>query len=242
MCPATERAPAVLGFTWTRPEGGYVLRQAADAREAAFYFKRNIAEHVWHAMVLERNPCTLAQTQTILTGVTVGGLTIPQQRQVENMGKACELLFSLVKEGRFALSKQMACDLHALVAKEEALTWGTFRTKPVTIAGTNHKPPPADALDALFDGGCTYLESDLPEPTERALALFLFMARSQFFFDGNKRTGRLLMNGLLMSHGFHALTIGPEHVQAFNEKMLAFYDTGNGTEMMDFLASLGRTT
>jgi Fic family protein len=154
------------------------------------------------------------------------------------MGKACELLFALVREGRFALTKQTACDLHARVAKEEALTWGAFRTKPVTIAGTRHTPPPAESLDALFESGRAHLE-DLPDPTERALAVFLFTAYSQFFFDGNKCTGRLLMNGLLLSEGFFALTVPPEHLLAFNEKMIAFCDSADATEMMAFLAGLG---
>ncbi|WP_216360876.1 hypothetical protein [Acidithiobacillus marinus] len=71
---------------------------------------------------------------------------------------------------------------------------------------------------------------------ERATAFFLFGALQQFFFDGNKRSSRFMMNGVLMSHGIDAISVPAAKAQEFNEKMLRFYLSKNATEMMDFLA------
>ena len=55
-----------------------------------------------------------------------------------------------MREGEFALSKENACALNALVARNEALAWGRFRDLEVTIAGTEYRPPAAEALNARF--------------------------------------------------------------------------------------------
>ncbi|NJM29730.1 MAG: hypothetical protein HC855_06190 [Rhizobiales bacterium] len=62
------------------------------------------------------------------------------------------------------------------------------------------------------------------------------MTREQFFFDGNKRTARAMMNGELMRHGFDGLSIPANKQLAYNEAMARFYPGGEASEMMEFLA------
>ena len=57
----------------------------------------------------------------------------------------------------------------------------------------------------------------------------------QFFFDGNKRTSRFMMNGILMSNGIDAISVPAAKAHEFNEKMVRFYLTRDATEMMAFL-------
>jgi Fic family protein len=59
----------------------------------------------------------------------------------------------------------------------------------------------------------------------------------QFFWDGNKRSSRLMMNGILLSAGQDAISIPACERARFNEQMVTFYDSGEGTEMMRFLAA-----
>ena len=68
------------------------------------------------------------------------------------------------------------------------------------------------------------------------MAFFLFGALQQFFFDGNTRTSRFMMNGVLMSHGIDAISVLAAKAQEFNEKMVRFYRTKDASEMMTFLA------
>ena len=58
---------------------------------------------------------------------------------------------------------------------------------------------------------------------------------NSFFFDGNKRTSRFMMNGILMSAGIDAISVPATRAQDFNEKMVRFYQTRDATEMMAFL-------
>lgn len=63
----------------------------------------------------------------------------------------------------------------------------------------------------------------------------MFGALQQFFFDGNKRTSRFMMNGVLMSHGIDAISIPAAKAQEFNDKMIRFYLNRDASEMMQFL-------
>jgi Fic family protein len=49
------------------------------------------------------------------------------------------------------------------------------------------------------------------------------MARTQFFYDVNKRMGRFIMNGYLLSHGYPAINLPAKSQQIFNQLMLDFY-------------------
>jgi hypothetical protein len=48
---------------------------------------------------------------------------------------------------------------------------------------------------------------------EHAMAFYLFGALQQFFFGGNRRTSRFMMNGALMSKGIDAVSIPAARAQ-----------------------------
>lgn len=146
------------------------------------------------------------------------------------------------------MTKTIFVELNGIIARNESLEWGVFRgegeethyTPEVGLGRYGRHTPHATEkgapyLNRLFEEGVAVLERR--PPFERALAFFLFGALHQFFFDGNKRTSRLMMNGILMSNGMDAISIPAARVEEFNEKMVDFYRTKDGTEMMAFLAS-----
>jgi len=93
----------------------------------------------------------------------------------------------------------------------------------------------APELNRVFQAGVEALQTQVPGPVEQALGFFLFGALQQFFFDGNKRSARFMMNGLLMSAGIDAISIPAARAQEFNEKMVQFYLTREASGMMAFL-------
>ncbi len=57
------------------------------------------------------------------------------------------------------------------------------------------------------------------------------MSRNQFFFDVYKRTGRLMMNGSLLSADYPALNLSAKRELEFNELMMRFYVSGDEAEI-----------
>ncbi|WP_236127691.1 Fic family protein [Cedecea colo] len=213
---------------------------------AVAIYKQQFTAFVWDASALEGNPYTYVEVKTLLDGVTIGGRKVSDTEQVLNLADSNKKLLELVTSGRFDLNKETFTLLHTIIARNEALEWGVLRgegeqtqyTPNVHLGEAGlYKPlptlPGAVELNRVFAEGVAHIKT-LP-PVEGALATFLFGALQQFFFDGNKRTSRHMMNGWLMSHGFRAISIPAARAQEFNEKMVQFYISKEGTEMMQFL-------
>jgi len=198
--------------------------------------KRQLAELVCDAVNLEGIPFTLPEIQTLLDGITVGGHKVTDQEIALNQATAWRTLFRWVEQGDFSISAQRACELHAIAGKNEALAWGQFRTGSVTIAGTDYMPPSSADLPLLFESFVNEIEH-IADIYDRAIHIFLTMARSQFFYDVNKRMGRFMMNGLLLSEGYPVINLPAKRQLEFNTLMLEFYQTGQQKPMNSFLRS-----
>ena len=238
-----------LGFKWDRsavPAG-----QSSSVERAAFRYKQSLTEFVFDASFLEGNPFTYPEVQTLMDGVTVGGRKLSDQQQVQNLAEAAKELFYLVKDNEFRMEKGVSDRLHRLVAIGEALESGHFRGEGKEISLTpsvslgakgRHTPHPtlegAPELNRVYADGVAALLFEVSEARERGMAYFLFGALQQFYFDGNKRTSRFMMNGILMSNGMDAISVPAARSQDFNEKMVRFYTDRDATEMMDFLIEI----
>ena len=238
---------SALGFHWNRSTVPGVVPTHSIER-VAFRFHRMLPEFVWDASVLEGNPFTFPEVKTLLDGVTIGGRKLSDQEQVLNLAESAKHLLALVKAGKFSMDKVTFTDLHGLVARNEALEWGHFRGEgketgytPDVGLGEHGRYTPlatlagAPELNRVFASGLQVLEGDVQQPFEKAAAFFLFGALQQFFFDGNRRTSRFMMNGILMSAGIDAISVPAAKAQEFNENMVRFYLAKDATEMMAFL-------
>ena len=223
------------GMFWSeRPD--FPIPDMKTGKNAVFAFKKNMASITWNCLSsFEHNPATLPQTETILKGQSVGGITIGQLMQVKNYGDGGKRLAELILNGTFAPNRETACLLHSCAGKEEALEWGAFRRSEVAIGGSPYSPPHFSRLSSLAEQGFSFIAENC-RPAEAAFAAFLFMARSQFFYDANKRAASLMMNGILMSNGLHPIAVLNRDAEDFHRRLSLFYETGDATDMMNFFA------
>lgn len=250
MASSDEKLFEAIGFDWDRSAVPADIPIHPIDR-VCFRFKSMLAEYVWDASMLEGNPFTYPQVQTLLEGITVGGQKLSDQEQVLNLAESSRLLLDMVKGGTFSLNKTTFCKLQGIIGRNEALEWGHFRGEgdvkdytPEVALGEHgrYKPLPtvegAPELKKTFKRAVKLLGTHLPNPFERGLVFFLHGALQQYFFDGNKRTSRAMMNGVLMSNGIDAISIPAAKRQEFNEEMVKFYLTREGTRMLLFLSGL----
>lgn len=211
-------------------------KMKSNKAKAMMLAKRQLAEFVYDAVNLEGINFTLPEIQTLLDGITVGGHKVTDHQIALNQAAAWRALFTLIEKNQFGVTPEKVLFLHRIAAKEEALEWGKFRSGGVTIAGTDYTPPPAELLPQLFEVMVDDA-SKLLDIYDRAIHFFLTMSRNQFFYDVNKRMGRFVMNGLLLSHGFPAINLPAKRQLEFNQLMLPFYETGDQKPMNNFLRS-----
>ncbi len=190
---------------------------------------------MYDTVALVGNPFTFPEMKTLLDGITVGGRRVEDAEQVLNQALSWRERIARVEDGTFRVDRASFEELHAHVAREEALEWGVLCTGSVRIAGTPHQPPDADTLPVRVEAAIKTITA-VQDVHHKAIAAFLWTARNQPFRDGNKRTGRLIMNGILLEHGQDILTVAAANRLAFNEKLIRFHDTADGAQMLEFMA------
>lgn len=72
---------------------------------------------------------------------------------------------------------------------------------------------------------------------DKAITALLRMSRAQFFWDVNKRMGRFMMNGILLSYGVPIINVPATRQKEFNQLMLEFYSSVETAPMNHFLRS-----
>lgn len=190
-------------------------------------------ELIFNMAKLEGNPLTFAETQTVIHGISVGGKKMSDLRQVENIRDAWDEIIRQVESQNFVADKQNFIYINSIVAEGENPQLGAFRSKPVSISGTKYMPPLPMLLDEAFREMIHQHQNT--EKPNNALILFLQTARNQYFADGNKRTGQLMMNGSLMLQGYSPITIEPEQELIFRERLIDFYETNQAEPLTQFL-------
>lgn len=198
--------------------------------QSLFLARKRWDENVYCGMRMENRAVTFPQTQTILNGVNVPSVRLDDIQAILNMRDAWKYLLSSVDE---PLTLNYICKLNEFIARNEALEWGKLRRGNVGISGTEYKPPvPVFAnvereLDDIISANTT--------ATEKALNVFVWGARGQFFWDGNKRTSMTAANKILVSAGAGIMTITDRHMERFNELLIAYYDSGDAEALKQFL-------
>ena len=211
-------------------------------------FRAHLPELIWNTAALEGNNFTLPEVKTLLEGVTVGGKKLEDEQQIIALSEAYNRLDEMVGTGRFALSKDVSDQLHQLLARHEAIEAGSFRgegraqgggtvqlASGGVVVGTEHGEGGV-LLREHYANLVDYLSS-LSDPRLRALIYFASATRRQFYFDGNKRTARLMMAGELMSSGYDIVSVPYSRRLEFNNALDVLFDRDEATELLRFLGT-----
>lgn len=207
-----------------------------------FSATRMHSELVYNMTKLEGNPYTYPEVKTLLDGITVGGRKLSDQEQVLRVSRAWEELRRQVADNSFTVSKANFIHFNKIVAEGEALEVGHFRNGQVYIAGVEYIRPKAQELDEIFAKMLLEFQQSNDDLYTRAFKLFLHCARYQFFYDGNKRTAQLIMNGFLMSNERPPVSIPAKSKRSYDSRMTKFYETGNMKPMLEFLMKLAENS
>ncbi|MFT5872983.1 MAG: Fic family protein [Clostridium sp.] len=190
---------------------------------------------VFNMANLEGNPFTYPEVQTLLEGITIGGHKVSDEQQIYNIRNGWNYLFDTVIQNNVDLDINIFNKFNNIVAKDEALFSGAFRTGQVRIAGTDFIPPKAEELECIFKNELPKLIERCESKTDLAFEIFLWGALNQFFYDGNKRTSRLVSNMVLISKGQGIFNIKSKDRLQFNTLMVEFYNTREADNIFEFL-------
>lgn len=150
---------------------------------------------------LEGNGLTLAETAMVLErDLTIPGKPLHDHLEVMDADAA----FARVRElaaGRIPISEEIVFDVHRLTAAHlDGAEPGEYRWDMRYITSSSIYPPPPNRVPELMRA---LLASPLAQPGVATGALFhLVLEDIHPFGDGNGRTGRALLNLMLMEAGY----------------------------------------
>ena len=235
-----------FGVSWQSFDVDAIKPSGVERARARF--RAHLPDLIWNTAALEGNNFTLPEVRTLLEGSTVGGKKLEDEQQILALSEAYSRLDEMVGAGQFSLDRQVSDELHFLIAQHEAIEAGHFRREGSatgggnvilsnggTVPGVEHGPGGEwlraryrDMLDGL---------AEFHDPRMRALVYFCSATRRQLYFDGNKRTARLMMTGELMSQGFDIVSVPVARRLEFNTALDELFMTDDATPLLRFLAT-----
>lgn len=180
-------------------------------------------EWTYNSNAIEGNTLTLLETKMVVEeGLTIGGKQLREHFEAINHAEAIDFVEELVSKQE-PLTEQIIKQIHYIVLKNcDNLNAGKYRSHNVGISGSEHQPPnylkvPEEMVKLLqwYDKNKHQLH-----PIELSSLFHFHLVYIHPFSDGNGRTARLLMNLILMQHGYP-----PAIIKAKPEQRLRYYQT-----------------
>ncbi len=198
-----------------------------------FGAKRNVVNYIWKSANLEGIKVTYSETQAIYDSGIVNGLTVDKIIAINNLKYAWQFI---LESDDINYDFNTLCHLHKITCDKLVLeqNLGKLRTTPVNMGGTSWKPQfpfESQIKEELND----LLNQSEKSKTEIAIEIMLWIMRRQMFIDGNKRVAMLFANKIMINNGCGILSISQENQPTFFEKLIKFYETGDNSNLKQWI-------
>lgn len=198
-------------------------------------------EYTFESNRIEGNTLTLQETNLVVhEGLTVSGKSMREHLEAINHSEAIEFMKSLVGTKNSILERDLLT-IHNLILRGIEPEWaGKYRQMQVHIKGSKHVPPAPYMVHKKMEDFLRWSDTHAPDlhPVVRAAESHLRLVGIHPFLDGNGRTSRLLMNLILLQHGYVIANISGEYENrmAYYEALEKAHVTGNKEPFNLFIA------
>ena len=194
-----------------------------------------LIEYTYNSNAIEGNTLTLQETALVLEGVTIDKK--PLKDHLEAVGHRDAFLYvqDLVQQ-KIPFSESIIRQIHTLVLMDRPEDRGLYRRIPVRIMGAYHVPPDPVFVPEQMERLVLEFSADKYHPIERAAMFHLKFEGIHPFVDGNGRTGRLIMNLMLMQAGYPPINVKYTDRRRYYEAFDAYYRDNNAGAMVEMVA------
>ncbi len=180
-----------------------------------FLAKKTFVELVYNTAYIEGCNVTFPQTQTIIDGAVVNGVTVGDIQTVLNLRDAWKYCIENIDS---PLNLEYVCKINEFVSRNESLQWGILRNGKV---GVGDFVPSIPVKEEVI--GALNRIVQIEDPVEKAVEYFAYACKQQLFWDGNKRTSTIVASKILIESGNGILTIGKKNAEEFNLTLNNWY-------------------
>ena len=160
-----------------------------------------LVEFTYNSNAIEGNTLTLQETALALEGVTIDKKPLKDHLEAVGHRDAFLYVVSLVSD-KVPISERIIREIHSLVLMDRPEDKGVYRRIPVKIMGVHHEPPQPYLVPVQMERLVSDLSKYNRHTIETAALFHLNFEGIPPFIDGNGRTGRLILNLMLMQAGY----------------------------------------
>jgi Fic family protein len=180
----------------------------------------------WKSSQIEGNSYSLLETEVLLSeNIPAEGKEKDEATMLLNHKKTLDYIY----EHRVVLDPLQTAaieNIHSMLIADLGVS-KNIRKRMVGITGTSYTPPDNEfQIREYLDLACEVI-NHRQSIFEKALFAVLFISYIQPFEDGNKRTGRITGNGILIGNGYCPLSYRSVRPVDYKKAMILFYEQNN---------------
>ena len=172
------------------------------------YFGNKRFEQIAESIGIEGSTLSVGETElAVQHGITITGHDPAHSADAVNLSMALDRMIELAR-AQSETGILYVKELHALILRGTPQA-GLFRSKPVVISGSAHRPPKTwhEIIADMEDLEKWSADNAGGSPLLRAVVLHTWLTHIHPFTDGNGRTARAVMNLELIRAGFPSVII-----------------------------------
>ena len=198
-------------------------------------------EYTFESNRIEGNTLTLKETDLVINeGLTISGKSMREHLEAINHKHAIEYVKHLVEKNT-TLNERELLSIHNLILRGiEPQNAGRYRNVQVMIKGSKHLPPAPYLVAKQMEDCFLWFEANKSKlhPVLLAAEMHERVVTVHPFIDGNGRTSRLIMNLILLKHGFVIANIkgDAKSRMAYYTVLEVAQSEGNKVPFFEFIA------
>jgi len=193
-----------------------------------------LVEFTYNSNAIEGNTLTLQETALALEGVTIDKKPLKDHLEAVGHRDAFLYVVSLVSE-KVPISERIIREIHSLVLMDRPEDKGVYRRIPVKIMGAYHEPPQPYLVPVQMERLVADLSRDNRHTIETAALFHLDFEGIHPFIDGNGRTGRLILNLMLMQAGYPPIDVKFADRRKYYACFDSYYQDNDASSMVNMV-------
>ena len=208
-----------------------------DSAQNILMAKEHIVETIYSSVKIEGLGMTFPETSVILENGKLEGKTFDEVSFVNDLKHAWNYLFDHIDD---QIDLELVKAFNRISGKYTVNNAGSIRSifdEPVGIRGSRDDivwtpdiPPRSSVInDEIIK------KYSIPDRVDAAVELYIYLAKGQFFNDGNKRVASLVCNMTLIQSGEGLFIVPVEENLTFKELLINYYITDDPLRIKSFI-------
>jgi len=189
-------------------------------------FERLAIDLSWKSSQIEGNTYTLLETEHLIKEhQETSGHTKEEALMILNHKYTLDYIYKNTNDFK-KISIAKLENIHYLLTKDLGVL-RNIRKRMVRITGTNYKPLDNEyQIKEVLEKTCLIINKE-KDPMFKVLMAIVLISYIQPFEDGNKRTGRLVGDAILLAHNLCPLSFRSVDKMEYKKAILLFYEQNN---------------